>query len=152
MRLTFLASKTQKYELKVSSHPENLAVIREFISRRAQQAGFDEDTTNKIELAVDEACANVVRHAYYSDKKEHPLGVLIQIDTQKFRVTVSDMGCGFDIDAIKPVNLKEYVLEHRTGGLGIHLMRTLMDEVNYDLKPGRLNRVTLVKYFSPAAV
>ena len=51
--VVFLASKTQKYELKVSSHPENLAVIREFISRRAQQAGFDEDTTNKIELAVD---------------------------------------------------------------------------------------------------
>ena len=147
-----MASKTKKYELTVSSHAENLAVIREFVSRRAQQAGFDEETTNKIELAVDEACANVVRHAYHPDITEHPLGVLIQINSEKFQVTVSDRGHGFDIDAIKPVNLKEYISEHRTGGLGIHLMRTLMDEVSYDLKPGTLNRVTLIKYFSPASI
>ncbi|HEX9960769.1 MAG TPA: ATP-binding protein, partial [Pyrinomonadaceae bacterium] len=57
----------RKFTLQVPSSTENLALIREFVSSAATQAGFDEKEVAKLELAVDEACANVIEHAYDHD-------------------------------------------------------------------------------------
>ena len=54
----------RKFMLQVPSSTENLALIREFVSSAAQQAGFDNNEIARLELAVDEACANVIEHAY----------------------------------------------------------------------------------------
>ena len=135
-----------KYQLKIPSQTDNLELIREFVSRVAVKVGFEDNDVNKIELAVDEACTNVIKHAYEKDKKQ-PIDIAIQIEYNKFTVIVTDRGKGFDVSKIKTPDMKEYLIEMRVGGLGIFLMHSLMDEVDFDIRPGVKNQVKMVKYY-----
>lgn len=137
----------QEYQLRIPSQSDNLELIRCFISKVAEKVGFSEEDVGKIELACDEACANVIKHAYTDAHREQSLDIAIQIDYQKFIVFVTDHGKGFDPKIIELPNMKEYLAELKVGGLGIYLMRTLMDEVDYNIEPGVRNQVKMVKYF-----
>lgn len=139
--------KKQKYRLKVSSITENLEIIREFINRIARKAGFSEEGADQIELAVDEACTNVIKHAYHFDSKRM-LDISVLVDKEKIEIIVTDKGSGFDPDQLAPPDIPKYAHEARVGGLGIYLMKTLMDEVSYSFNPGIKNTVSLVKYYN----
>jgi serine/threonine-protein kinase RsbW len=136
-----------KYQLRIPSRTDNLELIREFVSKVAEKVGFDEDDVGKIELACDEACSNVIKHAYEQKNGSQSLDVLIRIDLKKFTLVVTDHGRGFDPQKIKMPDMKEYLAQLKVGGLGIYLMKTLMDEVDYDIKPGVRNQVKMIKYF-----
>ncbi|MBN2009937.1 ATP-binding protein [candidate division KSB1 bacterium] len=133
------------YHLKIPSQTDNLEVIREFISNLARKAGFQNDDVDKIELAVDEACSNVIKHAYKKTDKK-PIIISVEIEKNKFTVSVTDHGKGFDINKIKTPDMKEYLAQMRVGGLGIYLIKSLMDEVDFTIEPGVKNQVKLVKY------
>ena len=138
--------KTRKFNLKVASSPENLGTIREFIQDISINAGFDSEIAGQIELAVDEACTNVIKHAHnFEYNKSIELQVLL--DAKKITIKITDRGLGFDIDKVTKPDLQKYIHEAKKGGLGIHLMRSLMDEVQFEFNPGVKNQVTLVKYF-----
>ncbi len=136
-----------EYKLHIPSQTDNLELIRGFVGKVAEKVGFGEADVGKIELACDEACTNVIKHAYGGAKPDKALDVLIKIDLKKFTLVVTDHGKGFNPKNIKMPDLKEYLAELRVGGLGIFLMKTLMDEVDYDIKPGKSNQVKMVKYF-----
>ena len=135
-----------EYKLRIPSKTDNLELIRGFVAKVAEKVGFCTDDISKIELACDEACTNVMKHAYDKNTKNTSLDVLIKIDYQKFTLVVTDHGKGFNPKTISMPNLQEYLAELKVGGLGIYLMKTLMDEVDYDIKPGVKNRVRMVKY------
>ncbi|MBN1996981.1 ATP-binding protein [candidate division KSB1 bacterium] len=137
----------QEYQLRIPSQTDNLELIRGFISKVAEKVGFNEADIGKIELACDEACANVIKHAYSAFIKDKSLDVAIKINYQKFTIVVTDHGKGFDPASIKIPDMKEYLAELKVGGLGIYLMKTLMDEVDYLIEPGVRNQVKMVKYF-----
>lgn len=137
----------QKYKLRISSVTDNLEIIRDFINRLAVKGGFSNDVADQIELAVDEACTNVIRHAYHYNAKRM-IDIAVHLDKEKMEIIVSDKGQGFDATLLLKPDLEKYVHEARTGGLGIHLMRSLMDEVNFNFKPGKKNQVSLVKYLN----
>ena len=136
-----------EYKLKIPSETDNLEIIREFVGKVASKVGFSEDELNKIELAVDEACANVIKHAYAREQKNKPIDIAVQIDFQKLTILVTDRGKGLDKSKLKLPDMREYLAEMRVGGLGIYLMKTLMDEVDFEIKPGEKNQVKMVKYF-----
>ena len=136
----------KKYHLRIPSQTDNLEIIREFVTQIARKVGFREDETSKIELAVDEACTNVIEHAYSKDERKL-IDIAIQIDPQKFTVIITDQGKGFNAKRLKKIDMKKYLEEMRVGGLGIHLMHTLMDEIDFDVVGGRKNQVKMVKYF-----
>lgn len=136
----------KRYRLRLLSQTENLEIVRTFVGHIARRVGFDDEDATKIEMAVDEACSNVIKHAYERDAHK-PMDIAVQIDYDKLTVVVTDHGKGFDPSSIKMPDMKEYLAELRVGGLGIYLMRTLMDEVTYDIKPGVRNQVRMVKYF-----
>lgn len=123
-----------------------MELIRTLVSRIAELVGFDEDDVCKIELAVDEACANVIKHAYNRGKKES-IDLMIELDFKKLTIIVTDEGVGFDVNKILVGDVKEYLAQMRVGGLGIHLMKALMDEVELKSKPGVKTEVKMVKYF-----
>jgi len=137
----------QEYKLRIPSQTDNLELIRGFIGKVAEKVGFNEDEVGKIELACDEACTNVIKHAYAEKDTDKALDIVIKIDYQKFTVIVTDHGKGFDPKSIKMPDLNEYLAELKVGGLGIYLMRTLMDKVDYNIQPGVRNQVKMVKYF-----
>ncbi len=142
-----MPEKQKTYQLKLPSQSDNLALIRDMVSKIATQVGFDNDESSKIELAVDEACTNVIRHAYPQSPGQ-VIDVLIKVDANKLMITVSDKGKGFNPDTVKVSDLAESIRAGRRGGLGLRLIKTLMDKVDFQIQPGTKNQVKMVKYFS----
>lgn len=132
------------FTLDVPSTTQNLALIREFVTRVGSQAGLDEAEVGQLELAVDEACANVIEHAYGDDNTKQVM-IRAVFDEDTLRIHVIDTGQGFDPTNVPEQELKELIAKRRTGGLGMRLIKTLMDEVHYEIEPGRKNELRMVK-------
>jgi serine/threonine-protein kinase RsbW len=140
-----MKKRTQKYKLKIPSITENLQLIREFIIKIAEKAGFDQERQEQIALAVDEACTNVIKHAHKFDARRM-IDIQILVDAQKISITITDRGRGFNAAKLKDPDLQKFARESRHGGLGIYLIKTLMDEVQFTYDPGVKNQVQLTKY------
>ncbi|RMG65485.1 MAG: ATP-binding protein [Calditrichaeota bacterium] len=138
------------YRLELPAASENLALIREFVGGIAENMGFDEETVINIELAVDEACTNVVRHAYNNTTPPERARIRIAVRpySDRIEITIADNGKGFDPRKLPSPDLVRYVRQMRRGGLGIYLMQKLMDRVYFRIQPGVRNEVRLVKYLS----
>jgi serine/threonine-protein kinase RsbW len=142
-----MASLEQRFTLHVPSSTQNLAMIRDFVSNVGTQAGLAEDDVAKLELAVDEACTNVIEHAHGGDLTKDVV-VRAEFDEKTLRIEVVDTGRGFDPALLPDEPLPEMVAHRRSGGLGLRMMKTLMDEVSYEIVPGDRNRLRLVKRLS----
>ena len=132
-------------KLVVKSTTDNLSSIREFTKSAAEKCGFSEEIIGKIILAVDEACTNIIKHAY----KFSPDGdILIKVlfEDSKFTISITDEGTHFDPAKIPEPNVKDYYNQRRVGGLGMYLMKKMMDEVKYHTSTGNKNQVVLIKY------
>lgn len=132
-------------KLVVSSKTEKLRLVREFVEDGARSVGFDEDTVAKISLAVDEACTNIIKHSYKFDPNQRIEITLVARDRQ-LEIVISDHGVPFDPESVKLPQMPEYLHEYRRGGLGMYLMKSLMDKVEYRANPGKYNEVRLTKY------
>lgn len=139
-----MAAIERKFTLQVPSSTENLALIREFVTSIGRQATLNEEEINKLELAVDEACANVIEHAYGHDITKD-VSVRATFDDEKLKISVIDEGRGFDPTGINQKSLDQLVHERRSGGLGIRIIKTLMDEVSYEIEPGLKNELHMTK-------
>jgi anti-sigma regulatory factor (Ser/Thr protein kinase) len=135
----------RRFKLQVPSTTENLAMIRDFAAHVGAQAGLDERAVANLELAVDEACANVIEHAYGSDVSKE-VTVRALFDENAIQIIVEDTGRGFDPTRVPIEDLRTLVAERRTGGLGMQLMKSLMDEVHYEIHPGQKNELRMVKH------
>jgi len=134
-----------KFRLAVSSNAKNLSSIRNFIADIALKAGFDKDIASQIELAVDEASTNVIKHAHQFDSRKN-VDLEVILDDEKMVICICDQGVGFDADKIATPDLEKYIREARKGGFGIYLMRNLMDEVKFEFNKSKGNCVRLTKY------
>ncbi len=131
-------------ELSVKSSTDNLSIIRDFIKNTALSLGYSNAIIGNIILAVDEACTNIIKHAY----KYSPSGdIQIELNriNNKFIITILDNGIEFDPNLIPEPDIKEYYKQRRIGGLGMYLMKKMMDEVVYS-KYKNKNQVKMVKY------
>jgi serine/threonine-protein kinase RsbW len=136
-------------DLTVPSQTATLKQVRRFVATAARRFGFSTDDASKIALAVDEACTNIIKHAYdFADDKIIHLSILMR--DGKFEVLITDHGKPFNPDAIKLPVMKEYLSHYRHGGLGMYLMKSLMDRVEYRIRPGLKNQVSLVKFLRQA--
>jgi serine/threonine-protein kinase RsbW len=142
-----MSDRVQRFKLKVPSVTDNLYLIRDFIRSVAEKAGFNTEKQEQIALAVDEACTNVIKHAYKFNANRL-IDISIQVDRQKIKITITDKGRGFDFSKLQDPDLKTYIRESRHGGLGIYLIKTLMDDVRYEFNPGIKNQVQLTKYLN----
>ncbi len=137
--------KNIRKRLTVKSTTDNLSEIRSFVKKHAIEAGFSEDVANKIVLATDEACTNIIKHAYkYSLSGK--ITIYLSQKSKKFIISITDQGDHFNSKSIPEPDLKKYYAEKRVGGLGMFLMKKLMDEVKYSKPRPNKNKVTLVKY------
>jgi serine/threonine-protein kinase RsbW len=137
-------SKLKKDKLEIKSRTENLAEIREFINSAAADSGLSKEVIDNIILAVDEACTNIIKHAY----KYFPDGKIILTlvaDKKTFTINIVDYGKSFEPGLIPNPDLRKYFNEKRVGGLGMYLMKSLVDDVKYTSVPGQFNQVSLIK-------
>jgi serine/threonine-protein kinase RsbW len=135
--------------LTVTSRTENLSRIRSFISGLAKQIGFPPAAIDNIILAVDEACTNIIKHAYRS-VPDGKIIIRLKYLNRKLIISITDYGNSFEPALIPEPDLKKYYEQHRVGGLGMYLMKTLMDDVKYTSVPGKYNQVLLSKRINSA--
>ena len=129
--------------VQFSANFEFLDEIREFVGNIARTGGFVDKDIYNIQLASDEAASNIIEHAYQGVKN----GVLeISCGMRDGAITIImvDHGESFDPSAIPLPDLKADLSERKIGGLGIFLMRKLMDEVHYESKKTG-NVLTMIK-------
>lgn len=138
-------NKILDQQIVVNSSTDNLEKIREFTKDVSSKCGFGEDTIGKIILAVDEACTNIIKHAYkYSP--DGTIKIAINFSEAKLTISISDDGEHFDPTLIPEPDLREYYKQKRVGGLGMFLIKRLMDDVTYNTLSGNKNQVVLIKY------
>lgn len=121
-----------------------LADVREFVYDRAASFGFGDKEVSEITLAVDEACTNVIKHAYKGNP-DAEFEVKILARGPEFQIVVRDWGASFRPEEVPVPNIRDRFKKHKAGGLGIFLMRKLMDTVEYQGKDAS-NEVRLVRY------
>jgi anti-sigma regulatory factor (Ser/Thr protein kinase) len=129
--------------VQFSANFEFLDESREFVGNIARTGGFVDKDIYNIQLAADEAASNIIEHAYQGVKN----GVLeISCGMRDGAITIImvDHGESFDPSAIPLPDLKADLSERKIGGLGIFLMRKLMDEVHYESKKTG-NVLTMIK-------
>ncbi len=139
-----MASLERTFSLHVPSSTENLSMIRDFVKSIGTQSGMDDMNVAKLELAVDEACSNVMEHAYSSDSTKK-VSIRATIDDSSVQIDVIDTGQGFDPAAVEQLKLADLASAKRTGGLGMRLIKSFMDEVHYEMIPGVKNELKMVK-------
>ena len=128
-----------------------LSDVREFVNEHAINFGFGDKEVSEITLAVDEACTNVIKHAYKGNP-EAKFEVKILASGIEFEIVVRDWGTGFKPEAVPVPDIKDRMKKHKAGGLGIFLMRKLMDNVEYHVEDpvhgnrDAANEVRLVRY------
>jgi serine/threonine-protein kinase RsbW len=129
--------------LKFPARFEYLDEIREFVGQRAHAAGFPDKDVYSIQLAADEAASNIIEHAYdgYPDAS---FEVSCVYENNRLIITMLDHGKSFDLTRVVKPDLKADLSKRKIGGLGIYLMRKLMDEVRYEVTVSG-NLLTLVK-------
>lgn len=123
---------------------EHLDEIRNFVGELARKSGFSDKEIYSIQLAADEAASNIIEHAY-QDSSGGMLECSCGMEAGRLVITMHDEGKPFDISRVKEPNLNADLSDRQIGGLGIYLMRKLMDEVQYESKPGRGNLLTMIK-------
>ncbi|NTU55001.1 MAG: ATP-binding protein [Anaerolineales bacterium] len=120
---------------------EFLDEIREFVGEIARAGGFNDRDVYNIQLATDEAASNIIEHAY-EEVSDGLLEISCGVKGSSIMIVLVDHGESFDPSDVPAPDLKADLSERKIGGLGIFLMRKLMDEVQYEAEPGK-NRNTL---------
>jgi serine/threonine-protein kinase RsbW len=140
-------SKTRKFPFsETRSFPgsyKSLEMIGGFVRKIAQDAGFENFAVYSIELAVDEACSNIIEHAYQGEGKGSIYCTCSANETH-LTITLKDKGQSFDPSRITPPNLSQNIDEREAHGLGLYFIRQWMDEVSFTSN-GRENILTMVK-------
>lgn len=123
----------------------SLEGISEFARDACQEAGLDDTACYAVELAVDEACSNIIDHAYGAEGLGD-IEITSLIDEQGLTIIMRDFGKPFDPSKVRKPRLKVPLNQVDSSGLGVFLMHRMMDEVNYEFTRSNGNILTMVKY------
>ncbi len=137
-------------QLCLMSEAKCLAAVRIAAEQMAEEAGFPESDAHALVLAVDEALANVIKHGY-EGRPDQPIDVTLApvVDERGRRgiaVTVRDRGRQVDPRMIRGRDLDDL----RPGGLGVHIIRTVMNEYEYSCPAEGGMLLRMVKYMDQA--
>lgn len=131
------------YQLTIPASTNFLSDVRNFVEVHAKEHGFSDSDIHNVRLAVDEAVTNIIKHAYNYDESKK-IDVEIEFNKDELLVSLSDSGKKFELRSLKQPDVQEYAKQKRRGGMGLYLIHTLMDEVEYQRTNGR-NEIKMCK-------
>ena len=135
--------------MQILSRPELLAPVRAMTNAMAARVGLNDIDACHLALALDEALTNIIRHGYDSDRNGRiwiEMGPLAL--TQGLRIEIKDRARSVNPDELQGRDLEDI----RPGGLGMHLMRTLVDRFEHANRPDGGMQIVLEKSSTPASV
>jgi anti-sigma regulatory factor (Ser/Thr protein kinase) len=135
-----MAENARLEVMAVRSNPQKFRDVRRWVSRAMQDAGYGERASQDLAIAVNEACANIHRHAYQG-RSDGRIDLEMEIGAEIMRMRIRDYGARFDLAGYRPPNLAE----PSEGGYGLFLMQALTDHVEFS-SSGTGTEVLLEKY------
>lgn len=123
---------------------DSLAKISQFVVKAAREAGLDDRAVYAVELAVDEACTNIIEHAYGGEGRGD-LVCSVQVKNNELQITLNDRGRPFDPDKVPQPLLNQPLSKVKSRGVGIYLMSRMMDDIRYNSSPEQGNTLTMIK-------
>jgi anti-sigma regulatory factor (Ser/Thr protein kinase) len=141
---------TYNQDLLITNDLAVLPQVRDLVASAVHKGGFPDHFLNRLQIAVDEAVTNIIEHGY--DGRSRGSGhiqISVSTNADEFRVSIIDQGTAFDPNTMGDIDIEEHTRQGRGGGLGVFLMRRIMDVVDYHYETGKRNRLMLVKYATP---
>ncbi|MBN1155189.1 ATP-binding protein [candidate division KSB1 bacterium] len=135
---------TDSIQLTIPAKPKYLRIIRMTIRYICKTLNLNSGETNLIILAVDEACSNIIKHAYKGPTHQ-PIHISCVMFEDRIEFILEDQGERANLDEIKSRQLDDI----RPGGLGVHLIKTVMDVVTYETNVERGNSLKMIKFLKP---
>ena len=142
------ASKVE-HTLVVPSHTRHLGTVRRFVERHAAKAELPEDAIHALRLSVDEACTNIIEHAY-DGRGDEQVDIAMSVEPDRVVVCIRDRGRAFDVRSYVEPDVLRLSRQRKAGGLGVNIIRKLMDFVEYR-SDGSVNEIRLTKSRGPHA-
>ncbi len=137
---------TKSHRLTIKNEVEELSKLPEFVDTVCEEAGVDMALVASINLALEEAATNVVLYAYQEGKGT--VDIDASYTPQYIKFIISDSGIPFDPTQQEDADITLSAEERPIGGLGIYLVRKIMDSVSYERVDGH-NILTLIKDLQP---
>ncbi len=131
------------HTLSISGRYDNLERVCHFVETAAGEAGLGEAETGRCQLAVDEACTNIIEHGYGGEDRGL-IEIVCEPGQGELVITIQDHAQPFDPRDVPPPNLNATLDELKIGGLGLHFMRQVMDAVEFSSTASG-NKLVLVK-------
>jgi len=142
-----VAASLGEVRLHLPGTPDSLPKIRDAVVSAAEALHFDGQEVAKIEMAVGEACSNIIEHAYLTQPLRFEIEVSIHSFANRMEVTVLDYSTiDFPVDEMPGVPLDDYIEAQRRRGLGLYIIRNFVDHVEHRFIMGQGNELKLVKY------
>jgi len=132
------------YKLNVPNRLENLALIGEFLEKSMKAHDIDDCRIYEISTAVDEAAANVILYGF-PDGRQEDVEIACTVSESSITVSIKDTGGPYDPTSAPAPDLSDDIENRHVGGLGVHFMKELMDEIGYEYKDNT-ETLTMVKY------
>lgn len=128
-------------EISITSDPKNLKILRSMVYNFSKRNGFPRRECDELVLAVNEAVANIIRHTY-KNAPDKPIKMSCAMLSDRLKIVLRDFGNRVNPEDIKPRKLEDT----KPGGLGVHFIRSTMDEVVYDDSVKNGNQLIMTKY------
>ena len=138
-----MATSNSSHTLTVRASTGQLAKVRNFVADHAATFGFDKEEIADIRLAVDEAFTNIIKHAYKNNNGQS-VKISLTYNTNTFWISLFDTGKSFSLDDYVEPDIEEKIKQKKRGGVGVYLIRKLMDDVTY-LHDGTENEIRMTK-------
>lgn len=119
-----------RYNYSAQCSKKNLADIRTFMSKTLNNHFNSEMDIHHMVLAVDEVCANLIIHSHNCDPKES-IDLFVDVKKQEVIIEIKDTGNGFNIKNYQEPTINEIIVEKKKGGLGLMLVKRIMDKVEF---------------------
>ena len=147
--MSVLSTASRRVSLMIPRDTDFLSLVRRTVVDLASENGFDDAAQAEIEMAVDEATSNAIRHAQGPDES---ISLEAAIDPDGITVTVCDGGAPFALSSAPGADLEDRLEtwrdEPREGGLGVLIMRRFMDEVECRHSPETGNELRMRRYLA----
>lgn len=117
-------------EIKISNDLNEIGVLATFIEELGEELSLSAETTMNINLALEEAVANIIMYAYPSEE-QHSILLRVTATEKQLIFLLTDKGASFDPTQVDEVDITLPIEERPIGGLGIFLIRSIMNEISY---------------------
>lgn len=134
------------YHLTLHNDIKQIALLPDFVDTIAKRIELDHETASNLNLALEEAITNVIMYAY-PEGADGVVNIDATVDGKNVSVVIADNGIAFDPTAKEEIDITAGIDERPIGGLGIHLVRTIMDNVSYERKEEK-NILTITKNYA----